>query len=82
MDTACERVVDERRLVHIPDNLLDIYGDNPDVRAIGAASYMGMPLLDLDGKVLGHLAVLDLRPMPAEPRAQALFQIFAARAGS
>jgi hypothetical protein len=23
---------------------------------------MGMPLLDLDGKVLGHLAVLDLRP--------------------
>jgi hypothetical protein len=80
--TACERVVDECRLVHIPDNLLDIYGNNPDVRAIGAASYMGMPLLDLDGKVLGHLAVLDLRPMPAEPRAQALFQIFAARAGA
>ena len=80
--TACERVVDERRLVHIPDNLLDIYGNAPDVRAIGAASYMGMPLLDLDGKVLGHLAVLDLRPMPAEPRAQALFQIFAARAGA
>ena len=80
--TACERVVDERRLVHIPDNLLDIYGDNPNVRAVGAASYMGMPLLDLDGKVLGHLAVLDLRPMPAEPRAQALFQIFAARAGA
>jgi len=80
--TACERVVDERRLVHIPDNLLDIYGNDPDVRAIGAASYMGMPLLDLDGKVLGHLAVLDLRPMPAEPRAQALFQIFAARAGA
>ncbi len=80
--TACERVVDERRLVHIPDNLLDLYGNDPDVRAIGAASYMGMPLLDLDGKVLGHLAVLDLRPMPAEPRAQALFQIFAARAGA
>jgi PAS domain S-box-containing protein len=80
--TACERVVDERRLVHIPDNLLDIYGDNPDVRAVGAASYMGMPLLDLDGKVLGHLAVLDMRPMPSEPRAQALFQIFAARAAA
>ncbi len=80
--TACERVVDERRLVHIPDNLLDIYGDNPNVRAVGAASYMGMPLLDLDGKVLGHLAVLDMRPMPSEPRAQALFQIFAARAGA
>jgi PAS domain S-box-containing protein len=43
---------------------------------------MGMPLLDLDSKILGHLAVLDTRPMPAEPRTQALFQIFAARAAA
>src|SRR5438552_12269596 len=80
--TPCERVIDERCLIHIPDNLLDIYGNDPDVRAVGAASYMGMPLLDLDGKILGHLAVLDLRPMPHEPRAHALFQIFAARAAA
>ncbi|MGZ9143252.1 MAG: sigma 54-interacting transcriptional regulator, partial [Candidatus Binatia bacterium] len=80
--TPCERVIDNRCLIHIPDNLLDIYGDDPDVRAMGAASYMGMPLLDLDGAILGHLAVLDMRPMPAEPRAQTLFQIFAARAGA
>ena len=80
--TPCERVIDDRCLIHIPDNLLDIYGNDPDVRAMGAASYMGMPLLDLDGAILGHLAVLDMRPMPAEPRAQALFQIFAARAGA
>ena len=80
--TPCERVIDERCLIHIPDNLLDIYGNDPDVRAVGAASYMGMPLLDLDGKILGHLAVLDLRPMPHEPRTQALFQIFAVRAAA
>ncbi|MGH7872957.1 MAG: sigma 54-interacting transcriptional regulator [Candidatus Binatia bacterium] len=80
--TPCERVIDQRCLIHIPDNLLDIYGDDPDVRASGAASYMGMPLLDLDGKILGHLAVLDMRPMPHEPRTQVLFQIFAARAAA
>ncbi len=80
--TPCERVIDERCLIHIPDNLVDIYGDDPDVRTAGAASYMGMPLLDMDGKILGHLAVLDTRPMPAEPRTQALFQIFAARAAA
>ena len=44
------------------------------MRAIGAASYMGVPLLDLDGKILGHLAVLDKRPMPEEPRAQPCFR--------
>jgi PAS domain S-box-containing protein len=80
--TPCERVINERCMIHIPDNLLDIYGNDPDVRAIGAASYMGMPLLDLDGQILGHLAVLDMRPMPPESRTQALFQIFAARAGA
>jgi PAS domain S-box-containing protein len=80
--TPCERVIEQRCLVHIPDNLLNIYWDDPDVSAVGAASYMGMPLLDLDGKILGHLAVLDKQPMPAEPRAQALFQIFAARAAA
>jgi PAS domain S-box-containing protein len=80
--TPCEQVINQRCLIHIPDNLLDLYGADPDVKAVGAASYMGVPLLDTDGKILGHLAVLDLRPMPAEPRAQALFQIFAARAGA
>jgi PAS domain S-box-containing protein len=80
--TPCERVIDQRCLIHIPDNLLNIYWDDPDVKAVGAASYMGMPLLDVDGQILGHLAVLDKRPMPAQPRTQALFQIFAARAAA
>jgi PAS domain S-box-containing protein len=80
--TPCERVIDERCLIHIPDNLVEIYANDPDVQAVGAASYMGMPLLDLNGAILGHLAVLDMRPMPHEPRAQVLFQIFAARAAA
>ena len=80
--TPCERVIDERCLIHIPDNLVEIYSNDPDVQAVGAASYMGMPLLDLNGAILGHLAVLDMRPMPHEPRAQVLFQIFAARAAA
>ncbi len=80
--TPCEQVIEQRCFIHIPDNLLNIYWDDPDVKAVGAASYMGMPLLDLDGRILGHLAVLDKQPMPAEPRAQALFQIFAARAAA
>jgi PAS domain S-box-containing protein len=80
--TPCEQVIAQRCLIHIPDNLLDLYQAGPDAKAIGAASYMGVPLLDLDGSILGHLAVLDTRPMPAEPRAEALFHIFAARAAA
>lgn len=80
--TPCERVIDQRCLIHIPDNLLNIYGNVPDVKTVGAVSYMGMPLLDLDSKILGHLAVLDKRSMPPELRTQAVFQIFAARAAA
>jgi PAS domain S-box-containing protein len=78
--TPCEQVIDTAKLVHFPDNLLELYPDDPDIKDVGAVSYMGMPLKDIDGRVLGHVAVIDRRPIPEEPRVLALFNIFAARA--
>ena len=80
--TPCQAVVDGRRLVHYPDKVVEIYPDDPDLRDMGAVSYMGVPLLDRDGRVMGNLAVLDTRPMPDEPRVLTIFQIFAARAAA
>jgi PAS domain S-box-containing protein len=78
--TPCEQVIDTADLVHFPDKLLELYPEDPDIKAIGAVSYLGMPLKDTDGRILGHLAVIDRRPIPEEPRVLALFNIFAARA--
>jgi PAS domain S-box-containing protein len=78
--TPCEQVIDTANLVHFPDNLLALYPDDPDIKDTGAVSYMGIPLKDIDGGILGHLAVIDRRPIPEEPRVLALFKIFAARA--
>jgi PAS domain S-box-containing protein len=80
--TPCEAVVEGRRLLHIQDRLFDLYPGDPDLRAAGAVSYLGVPLLDVDGGVLGHLAVLHTAPMPEDPRAHAIFRIFAARAAA
>jgi PAS domain S-box-containing protein len=80
--TPCADVVDSGRLVHIPDNVIALYPDDDPGREMGAVSYLGVPLVNVDGSVLGHLSVLDRRPMPAEPRAEALIRIFAARAGA
>jgi PAS domain S-box-containing protein len=80
--TPCEPVFKDCRLVHVADRVVDLYPNDPDLGPMGAVSYMGVPLLDLDGQILGHLAVLDTRPMPEEPRLQALFRIFAARAAA
>jgi PAS domain S-box-containing protein len=80
--TPCEPVFRDGRLVHVSDRLVDLYPNDPDLRPLGAVSYLGVPLVDLDGQILGHLAVLDTRPMPEEPRLLALFRIFAARAAA
>lgn len=80
--SPCEEVIDKRRLVHFPDRLLELFPNEPDMKAVGAVSYLGVPLLDTDGSILGHLAVIDRRPIPEEPRVHAIFKIFAARAAA
>ena len=80
--SPCEKVIDTRQLVHFPDRLLELYPNEPDVMAIGAVSYMGVPLFSEEGEILGHMAVIDRRPIPEEPRVHAIFKIFAARAAA
>ncbi|MCC7373369.1 MAG: sigma 54-interacting transcriptional regulator [Verrucomicrobiales bacterium] len=80
--TACEPVVAEKRLVHIPDRLLELYPHDPDVISLRAVSYLGVPLLDTSGEVMGHLSVLDNKPLQPDSRLVPLFEIFAARAAA
>jgi PAS domain S-box-containing protein len=80
--TPCEHVIDQARVIHFPDNLLNLFPIDPDITGLKAASYMGLPLTDTSGTILGHLAVMDLQPMPAEPRVEAIFRIFASRAAA
>ena len=78
--TPCERVIDTAKLVHFPDRILEIFPHDEELRTIDAVSYMGVPIEAVDGRILGHMAVIDRRPIPEEPRVHAIFKIFAARA--
>ncbi|WP_373499257.1 PP2C family protein-serine/threonine phosphatase [Desulfococcus sp.] len=79
--TPCEAVIRHIDLVHYPDNILEFPHDTP-LAQFRAVSYMGMPLLGTDQRVLGNLAVLDTRPMPRKPRYLTILHIFAARASA
>lgn len=46
-----------------------------------AESYLGLPLKSRDGEPIGLLFVVDTRPMAHDPKQEALFRIFAERAG-
>jgi len=80
--TPCATVIHTADLVHIQERLLELYPSSKDAHAMGLLSYLGVPLKDSAGRILGHLAVVDRRPMPNDPKARALFQIFAERAGA
>ena len=77
--TPCEDVV-RGGLCHHPQEVRERFPGDRLLVDLGIESYLGVPLLDGDGRVLGHLAVFDERPMPAEPRRLFIFRIFAARA--
>jgi formate hydrogenlyase transcriptional activator len=77
--TPCEDVV-HGALCHHPQGVQAKFPSDQDLIELGIESYLGVPLLDGDGRVLGHLAVFDERPMPAEPRRLFIFRIFATRA--
>jgi transcriptional regulator with GAF, ATPase, and Fis domain len=78
--TACEIAVRERRLVHIRDwNETAPLTPPENFRSAGVVSYLGVPLLEGE-RVMGHVAVVDVRPLVAEPRIVTLFELFANRA--
>lgn len=78
--TPCEPVLENESICHIPEKVIELYPNDPDLKPLNAVSYMGMSLRDNDGSILGHLALLDNRPMEELPEAFAIFRIFAARA--
>ncbi len=80
--TPCQPVIDNLALAHFPEKVIELFPEDPDLPGLNAVSYMGVPLLDTDGELLGHLAVLDTRPMPDEPRLIEVFELFAERAAA
>jgi predicted ATPase/transcriptional regulator with GAF, ATPase, and Fis domain len=67
---------------HYPAQVQRFFPRDELLVELGVESFLGLPLLDARGQVIGHLAALDTRPMPAPPRGLSLLQIFAARAGA
>lgn len=79
--TPCEPALKSNGLYHVPDNIIELFpGDYNDLKAFEAVSYLGFPLKDEDGSILGHLALLDQKPMEEIPEAFSIFKIFAVRA--
>ncbi|HKQ50589.1 MAG TPA: sigma 54-interacting transcriptional regulator [Phycisphaerae bacterium] len=79
--TPCEDVL-AGNLCHHPHGVSQKFPQDKPLVEWKIESYLGVPLRDSKGQVMGHLAVFDDRPMPEEPRRMFIFRIFAARAAA
>jgi formate hydrogenlyase transcriptional activator len=79
LGTPCQQVVGGE-LCLFKDDVQTLFPEDADLVALGVRSYLGVPLRDAQGRTLGHLAALDVRPMLEEPRGITIFQVFANRA--
>jgi PAS domain S-box-containing protein len=80
-NTPCERVL-AGQACYYPTDVQAQFSSDRDLVDMGVVSYLGMPLIDSTGQVLGHLAVLDTKPMSTDPDRELILKIFAARTGA
>jgi len=77
----CETVL-TKRCVHHADGLAGLYPHVQLIQDIGVVSYCGVPVVDSSGRVLGHLAVMDSKPLYDEARVTSTLSLFATRAAA
>jgi predicted ATPase/signal transduction histidine kinase/DNA-binding response OmpR family regulator len=74
--TPCEAVIGGG-VAYVPEGLAERFP-----KEAGCASYLGVPIRDAGGQVVGHLAVMDEAPAERTPEDVVIMEILAARAGA
>jgi formate hydrogenlyase transcriptional activator len=80
-ETPCEKVL-HGEVCHYREGLQQLFPLDTGLVDWKAESYLGVPMLDRAGRVIGHIAILHDKPMNRDQRAIDLVKIFAARAAA
>lgn len=79
--TPCERVI-AGEIIYYRDSIQTYFPDDEHLTQMNVESYFGIPLIDSQENVIGHLTVLDTQPLPERQFSEQILRIFAARAGA
>ncbi|MBX3308648.1 MAG: sigma 54-interacting transcriptional regulator, partial [Nitrospira sp.] len=77
----CETVL-TKKCVHHPDALRHHYPHVQLIQDTSVESYCGVPIVNSSDQVVGHLAVMDTKPMPDAVRVTSILGIFVMRAAA
>jgi two-component system KDP operon response regulator KdpE len=73
-----EQVLSGRTCI-FPSGVQKLFPDDPRLKDIDAESYIAVPLLDAGGRPLGHIGVIDTKPLADVSFAETTLRVFAAR---
>lgn len=76
--TPCENVV-VRGVCFYPREVQRLFPQDPELQEMGIESYIGAPLRDSFGRVLGIFWIADVKPLPELKSLQEMFQLLATR---
>jgi PAS domain S-box-containing protein len=80
-DTPCEKVL-HGEVCQYQRGLQGLFPMDQFLADWNAESYLGVPMLDRSNRVIGHIAILDDKPMDTDSRAIGVVKIFASRAAA
>ncbi|WP_019623684.1 EAL domain-containing protein [Thioalkalivibrio thiocyanoxidans] len=79
--TPCDEVL-ARGLCVYPDHVQELFPQDGLLVEMGARSYLGAPMLDSQGRELGHIAIVNRYPLDETEQAAGILEIFADRAAA
>lgn len=79
--TPCSKVL-EGKICHYGEDLQSLFPEDRDLVTLGAQSFLGVPMFNAAGTVIGHIAILDDKPMANDAQRVSVLRIFAARGGA
>jgi PAS domain S-box-containing protein len=77
--TSCGAVIERREIVYCPTGVCELW---PSEKEYDRDSYIGVPMFDSTGKIIGHFACMGGGPMRQDLPHLALFRIFSVRAAA
>lgn len=78
-DAPCREVV-KGRTFHVECGIQGAFPEDKDLVALEAQSYLGVPMCDATKRIIGHLVIMDDKPMARDPLTLSVLETFASRA--
>jgi formate hydrogenlyase transcriptional activator len=78
----CGQVVREGKLFYCGERVQEMFPQCSSLADLNAVSYMGTPLFNSAGRLIGNLCIIDSKRLNDEERARSIMEIFAARAAA